>query len=71
MRDRRTLFMMLVLAFGRARDALLARFQQPQARVALGIALRGVATACIDVSDGLLGDLGKLFLAGRLQLRRA
>lgn len=47
-------------AQGRARDALLARFQLPQARVALGVALRGLATACIDVSDGLLGDLAKL-----------
>jgi thiamine-monophosphate kinase len=47
-------------AQGRARDALLGRFQQPQARVALGIALRGLATACIDVSDGLAGDLEKL-----------
>lgn len=50
-------------AQGRARDALLARFQQPQARVALGTALRGLATACIDVSDGLLGDLAKLCAA--------
>jgi thiamine-monophosphate kinase len=47
-------------AQGRARDALLGRFQLPQARVALGIALRGIATACIDVSDGLVGDLEKL-----------
>jgi thiamine-monophosphate kinase len=47
-------------AQGRARDALLGRFQLPQARVALGIALRGIATACIDVSDGLSGDLEKL-----------
>ena len=29
----------------------------PQPRVALGVALRGVATSAIDVSDGLLGDL--------------
>lgn len=47
-------------AQGRARDALLGRFQLPQARVALGIALRGIATACIDISDGLAGDLEKL-----------
>ncbi len=48
---------------GRARDALLQRFQLPEARIALGLALRGLATACIDVSDGLLGDLGKLCTA--------
>ena len=34
------------------------RMEQPSPRVALGQALRGVATAAIDVSDGLLGDLG-------------
>jgi thiamine-monophosphate kinase len=48
---------------GRARDALLHRFQLPEARVALGIAIRGIATACIDVSDGLAGDLAKLCAA--------
>ncbi|WP_341908658.1 thiamine-phosphate kinase [Polaromonas sp. YR568] len=34
------------------------RLEQPTPRVALGQALRGVASAAIDVSDGLLGDLG-------------
>ncbi len=34
------------------------RLDRPQPRVALGLALRGLASACIDVSDGLLGDLG-------------
>ncbi len=44
--------------------ALLAqarqRLEQPTPRVALGLALRGVATAAADVSDGLLGDLGHI-----------
>ena len=35
-----------------------ARMETPAPRVALGQALRGIATAAIDISDGLLGDLG-------------
>ena len=37
-----------------------SRMEQPTPRVALGQALRGVATAAIDISDGLLGDLGHI-----------
>ena len=36
------------------------RLETPTPRVALGLALRGVASAAIDVSDGLLGDLGHI-----------
>ena len=36
------------------------RLEQPTPRVALGLALRGVASAALDVSDGLLGDLGHI-----------
>jgi thiamine-monophosphate kinase len=36
------------------------RLEQPTPRVALGRALRGIATAAADVSDGLLGDLGHI-----------
>jgi thiamine-monophosphate kinase len=32
--------------------------EQPQPRVGLGLALRGLATAAIDLSDGLIGDIG-------------
>jgi thiamine-monophosphate kinase len=36
------------------------RLEQPTPRVALGMALRGLATAAADISDGLLGDLGHI-----------
>ena len=39
---------------------LRKRFLYPSPRMALGKCLRGFASACIDVSDGLLGDVGKL-----------
>lgn len=38
-------------------DSCRRLLDQPQPRVALGIALRGIATAALDISDGLLGDL--------------
>jgi thiamine-monophosphate kinase len=39
------------------------RMERPTPRLALGLALRGLATAAIDVSDGLLGDLGHILKA--------
>ncbi|RUO80769.1 thiamine-phosphate kinase [Idiomarina tyrosinivorans] len=36
------------------------KLHYPMPRVALGQALRGIASACIDVSDGLLADLGQI-----------
>ena len=36
------------------------RLHRPEPRVALGLALRGIGSAAIDVSDGLLGDLSHL-----------
>lgn len=42
---------------------LRARFEYPTPRVALGEALRGVASACIDLSDGLQTDLPRLAAA--------
>ncbi len=42
------------------RAALDARLHRPEPRVALGERLRGLASAAIDVSDGLLADLGHI-----------
>lgn len=39
------------------------RMERPEPRVALGLALRGIASAAIDLSDGLVGDLGHLLKA--------
>ena len=46
-----------------ALQQLRPRLEQPTPRVALGLALRGVASSAIDVSDGLLGDLGHILKA--------
>ena len=43
-----------------ANRTLGSRFLKPTPRVAAGIALRGLASAAIDISDGLLADLGHL-----------
>ncbi|HRP71928.1 MAG TPA: thiamine-phosphate kinase [Luteimonas sp.] len=43
--------------------ALRARLDRPTPRVEAGLALAGLANACIDVSDGLLADLGHVCTA--------
>ena len=39
------------------------RLERPTPRVALGLALRGIASSAMDVSDGLLGDFGHILKA--------
>ncbi len=47
-------------------DQALAALHTPQPRCALGLALRGIATSCIDLSDGLLADLGHILKASNV-----
>lgn len=52
----------------------IAALERPLPRVALGLALRGLARAAIDMSDGLLADLGHILersaLGAELELER-
>ncbi len=48
---------------------LLPRLEQPQPRTGLGVGLRGVAHAAIDISDGLLGDLSHVLGASGVGAR--
>jgi len=45
------------------RDYFISRLERPTPRVAAGLALRGLATSAIDVSDGLAADLGHILKA--------
>ena len=55
---------------GHAMDpALRTRLDRPTPRVSLGRALRGIATSCIDISDGLLADLGHVCKASAVGVR--
>jgi thiamine-monophosphate kinase len=47
-------------------DRLRLAMECPQPRVALGVALRGVASSAIDLSDGLAGDLGHILERSRV-----
>lgn len=47
----------------------LARLLRPVPRIELGVSLRGTASAMIDISDGLLADLGHLLNAGNVGAR--
>ena len=45
------------------------KFLKPKIQIALGKNLRGIANSCIDISDGLIGDLGHICLQSKLGAR--
>lgn len=47
-------------------DRLLQRFYAPQPQIKTAIKLRGLASACIDISDGLVADLGHICQASHV-----
>ena len=47
-------------------QATRQRLEEPSPRIALGMALRGLASAAMDLSDGLVGDLGHLLKASQV-----
>jgi thiamine-monophosphate kinase len=49
-----------------ANPALVKKYQQPTPQLALGVALRGIASAAIDISDGLIADLSHLIAASHV-----
>jgi len=51
---------------GAALESCLTRLHAPEPRVDLGVRLRGLARSAIDVSDGLLADLGHVLEASRV-----
>ena len=51
-----------------ASAAQIAKYECPEARVALGVALRGLATSCIDISDGLLSEAAHLAQASQVAI---
>jgi thiamine-monophosphate kinase len=50
------------------REPLISRYRLPMPRLALGQALRGIATASLDISDGLLADLGHIAEASGVRI---
>lgn len=51
------------------RANVLQQLNRPLARVRAGLGLRGLASACIDISDGLVADLGHMLRASKVGAR--
>lgn len=52
--------------YSAATEIEIQRLHRPEARIKTGIALRDIATSCIDISDGLIADLGHILKASEV-----
>jgi thiamine-monophosphate kinase len=50
------------------REALVARYREPSPRLSLGLALRRIANAALDVSDGLLADVAHIAETSKVRI---
>lgn len=57
------------LGFGEEAAWLASRYRVPEPRIALGVSIRGIAHASMDISDGLVADLGHLCQASVVSAR--
>ena len=53
---------------GEAADFTSARYLRPTPRVELGLKLRDIASACVDISDGLVADIGHIATASNVKI---
>jgi len=53
---------------GEAADFTSARYLRPEPRIALGLALRDIASAAVDISDGLVADIGHIAAASNAKI---
>lgn len=47
-------------------ERAIQRLERPMPQVATGLALRGIASSCVDISDGLAADLGHILRMSRV-----
>lgn len=55
--------------FDLSSSPLYRRFSEPYPRLGLGVLLSGLASSCVDVSDGLIADAGHLSRCSNVQLQ--
>ncbi|MBW3567582.1 MAG: thiamine-phosphate kinase [Proteobacteria bacterium] len=59
----------ILLRGASSENVLVSRFRKPEPRLALGRNLAGTASAAIDISDGLMADLGHILEASGVGAR--